>query len=550
MRLAVSLLLLALSAAASAAESLPWLALDIDRIGAQRLQALKDDPRVRHWSELGNRLLVRADPAFTAEMQASGRVLGRLDDAAALVAEPLTHCSGGEAGHAEHPVDLFGARGGGWAVRHDSGAKSATGVALQHRAVVSWQLANRASKRAAADPRLLAFAAAVDGMRWKAANAALASHNRQSGPGFSAAAEWLAGEFRALGLQVELASFIANPQLAAGGRNRNVLALQPGSGDGLVIVGAHLDSRNGDYNDLWPAPGAEDNASGCAGVLEAARVLSAQSFDADIVYVCYGLEERGLFGSDAHARSLADPLKVRGMINMDMIAFDGDDRLDLNIEAVPHAAPLLELLATNAETYTELEPVISSSTCCSDHVSYLDRGMPAALLIQGDFSQYQHYHTSTDFPERLSATMARETVKLAVVTAAALAAAPVRTDLDGYWFDPAQSGHGFHVEAQHDGTLLATWYTFDAAGRQLWLVASGALEGGSAVLQAHRTEGGAFPPAFDPQALSTHAWGTLWIDFSDCAHASVRWEALDADAFAPGSMPLQRLSRPAAGSCD
>jgi hypothetical protein len=92
---------------------------------------------------------------------------------------------------------------------------------------------------------------------------------------------------------------------------QDVIAIQRGSTDPdrVVIVSGHIDSRNSDPLDaIHDAPGANDDGSGTAAVLEAARVLSGRRFGATIVYAVLSGEEQGLFGG----KILADFAKARG----------------------------------------------------------------------------------------------------------------------------------------------------------------------------------------------------------------------------------------------
>jgi Zn-dependent M28 family amino/carboxypeptidase len=73
---------------------------------------------------------------------------------------------------------------------------------------------------------------------------------------------------------------------------------QPESADRVYLVSGHLDSRCTDVLDFTcDAPGADDDASGVASVLELARVMSKHSFDATIIFAAFSGEEQGLFGS-------------------------------------------------------------------------------------------------------------------------------------------------------------------------------------------------------------------------------------------------------------
>jgi len=147
--------------------------------------------------------------------------------------------------------------------------------------------------------------------------------------GIGAARNWTAAQFDAIGracggcVKVErIARRFTGPRAPAGVIVEDVLGIQPGRDPNrVVIVGAHIDSRVTDVmNTTADAPGANDDASGVALVLEAARALSKQRFDATIVYAVFSGEEQGLWG----ATLLADTVKARGwdvsaMLNNDIV---------------------------------------------------------------------------------------------------------------------------------------------------------------------------------------------------------------------------------------
>ena len=103
----------------------------------------------------------------------------------------------------------------------------------------------------------------------------------------------------------------------------DVLAIQKGSGDPdrVVIISGHIDSRNSDPMDAkGDAPGANDDASGTAAVIEAARVLSKQKFAATIVYAVLSGEEQGLLGGKVLAETAkAKGWRVQAVLNNDIV---------------------------------------------------------------------------------------------------------------------------------------------------------------------------------------------------------------------------------------
>jgi Peptidase family M28 len=142
--------------------------------------------------------------------------------------------------------------------------------------------------------------------------------------GIGAARNWVAGEFTKLGLAVERPSKrFDGPRAPDGVIVEDVLGIQRGTGDPnhVVIVAGHIDSRVSDpVNATGDAPGANDDASGVALVMEAARLLSKEKFSATIIYAALSGEEQGLWGG----KLLAETAKARGwrvaaMLNNDIV---------------------------------------------------------------------------------------------------------------------------------------------------------------------------------------------------------------------------------------
>ncbi|MEY4722160.1 MAG: hypothetical protein RIQ46_1885 [Pseudomonadota bacterium] len=136
--------------------------------------------------------------------------------------------------------------------------------------------------------------------------------------GIGAALNWAEAEFRAISHQCGGCLVINRPETTISGdripaptRLANVVAFQRGTdlSNDVVIVQAHIDSRASDVMDAASdAPGANDNASGSALVLEAARLLSRRRYSGNIVYALLSGEEQGLYGG----KLLADWAKLQG----------------------------------------------------------------------------------------------------------------------------------------------------------------------------------------------------------------------------------------------
>jgi hypothetical protein len=151
--------------------------------------------------------------------------------------------------------------------------------------------------------------------------------------GIGAARRWLFAEFQRISqqcggcLEVRYVSEVipANPQsrIRTPTNVVNVVAIQRGQTDPnrYVLISAHYDSRVNDVMDATSdAPGANDDASGTAAALEAARVLSRHRFDGSIVYAALAGEEQGLLGGEILARHAgANGWRIAGVLNNDII---------------------------------------------------------------------------------------------------------------------------------------------------------------------------------------------------------------------------------------
>ena len=279
--------------------------------------------------------------------------------------------------------------------------------------------ANDPAKAAAgnvSDPLVQPLVDTVSPSGWLQRMTTLAGFNRNTfGVGRIQARDWLVAQFQGIAgiasVTTPTFNFSYNSNVYAA---ENVLARMTGTRrpDEWVIVGGHYDSRNatngpGGSN---PSPGAEDNASGCAGVVEMARVLSRFRPERTVLFMCYAGEEQGLFGSSAHATALqqsGDAARVVYMLNMDMIGYSGDADLDVLVESTSLGEPAFARFGALAAAYAPaLRMVTSLSPCCSDHMPYLSSGIPAALTIANDWGSYAHYHSTTDTPANVTNALA------------------------------------------------------------------------------------------------------------------------------------------------
>lgn len=235
-------------------------------------------------------------------------------------------------------------------------------------------------------------------------------------PAERCAADYIEDRMRALGLEpaapagfaqpVALASSI-NPH-APRGTGHNIVGVLPGRAapeGGYVIVGAHYDHLGrGGFGSLSEDTldtihnGADDNASGVAALLEAARLLSAgEPLAVPVVFVAFTGEEFGLLGSAEYVRASPFPLEAaRAMINLDMVGrLEGDPLIVSGTGTAAEWPELLERRAAEAGIELVMEP---EGYGPSDHTSFYTRDVPVLHLFT---NVHAEYHRPTDDWQRI-----------------------------------------------------------------------------------------------------------------------------------------------------
>lgn len=251
----------------------------------------------------------------------------------------------------------------------------------------------------------------------------------------------LAAYFRSLGYD----SVYLQPYPQAGDTWHNVVATKVGTRnpDRLLIIGGHMDAISERPETL--APGAEDNASGASMAIEAARVLADVDLDQTVIFIAFTGEEQGLFGSDAHARSLrADSADVLAMLNFDMVAWPGG-AWGVRLVGLATTRRLCELQARMAALYTPLATSLSYRSFPSDSRSYEQQGYPATSGYEYGSIPYPNYHNSGDTLGNLDPALAADVCKMATATLVHIALAPL-------------APQGFRIADAGNGTsLYASW---------------------------------------------------------------------------------------------
>jgi Zn-dependent M28 family amino/carboxypeptidase len=205
---------------------------------------------------------------------------------------------------------------------------------------------------------------------------------------------------------------------------RNVVArFGPQDGE-IVVVGAHYDA-------FGPFPGADDNASGVAGLIELGRLLGRTPPPRPVQLVAYSLEEPPYFrtenmGSAVHAAALQRAgTRVRAMLSLEMIGYfsDAPDSQEYPLRVLhlfyPDRGNFIAVVGRFGETglVRSIKRAMSGATTLpvrsitapaalagvdfSDHLNYWERGMAAVMVTDTAFFRNRSYHTKDDIAERL-----------------------------------------------------------------------------------------------------------------------------------------------------
>jgi len=239
-----------------------------------------------------------------------------------------------------------------------------------------------------------------------------------SSPRHLAAVEsYIEKEFESYGLSVESDTF------TYWGRGyRNVIGRLGAARSGpLIILGAHFDSVEG-------SPGADDNASGVAVLLEAARILSASRLRSQVLFCAFNLEELNMIGSTHFAKKLkAAGADIRAMVSLEMVGFTSPkpggqqypvglrwfypDRGDFigvvgnwrsSLLLRQFSRLLRQVRGLSVETLTVLgNGFLVPQVRLSDHSPFWDLGYPGLMVTDTAFFRNPHYHGPTDTVETL-----------------------------------------------------------------------------------------------------------------------------------------------------
>ncbi len=312
--------------------------------------------------------------------------------------------------------------------------------------------------------------------------------------GIGAATRWVKAQFDSISaandgrLQVRVDRFVqpAGPRMPSPAHLANVVAVLPGTAPAgsarMYVVGGHLDSRSTDVMEAKSdAPGADDDGSGTAVVLELARVLSPRSFDGTLVFAVFTGEEQGLYGSTHYAEAArARGDRIAAMITNDIVGNTrgGDGSMEngyvrvfsegVPAEQTPAEARLraavggendspsrqwARYVAEAAATYLtgfEARPVFRRDRYLrgGDHIPFNQAGYPAVRFSE-PHEDYRHQHQDVrvengvqygDLPRFVDYAYAAQVARVNAAALAEAASSPaepesVSVDVSGLAYD-------------------------------------------------------------------------------------------------------------------
>ncbi len=238
----------------------------------------------------------------------------------------------------------------------------------------------------------------------------------------------------------------------------NVLAYLPGKTDEYIVIGAHYDHLGrGNVDSLAPSqigqihPGADDNASGTAGVLELARLLAPMrgQLQRGILFASFAGEELGLLGSSEWVKEPTLPLdKAVAMLNMDMIGRIKDDKIYIGgVGTGSTFKTLLEQAQSKSGFKIEYS---AGGYAASDHTSFVTKRIPVLFFFSGLHSDY---HKPSDTWDKINSIDAARLLNLVSDIGVEIADAPERPAFQVVAEERAPSGGGGRGYGPYFGSI-------------------------------------------------------------------------------------------------
>ena len=278
-------------------------------------------------------------------------------------------------------------------------------------------------------------------------------------------AAWLYETLSSFGLEVRFDDHWLSGKLV-----RNVVATLPGSlePESVVVLGAHYDTilHPSERNSYQDAPGADDNGTGVATVLEAARILSQYRPVRTIEFVLFSGEEQSMLGSQFYAAAKPGQSgQIVAAIIVDSLGYDPSGTNELRVDANRNSEWMLDLASqaasfTSASTIEVTEGSQFELWRLTDHEPFWYHGIPALCIKEAVNSPY--WHTTEDTQDKISIPMFVEAARFSLLCTALLSFGQpdslqlsLRTNLEHYEF-----GNRIELQASYENPGQAGTFLF------------------------------------------------------------------------------------------
>ena len=321
-------------------------------------------------------------------------------------------------------------------------------------------------------------------------------------PGNKLASEYLFNKYKSFGYTPEYQWFAGRGAL--GGQTANVLATLKGTTNPelIYVVSSHYDS-------VAVGPGADDDTSGTAALLETARIMATRPQPATIIFASFTGEEAGLLGSREFVRqAVANKLNIVGALNNDMVGWANDHRLDntirysnAGIRDIQHGAAMH---FTNLITYDAL--YYKSTDAAAYYDAYGD--------IVGGIGSYPvlgnpHYHQSHDLLDTINHQLVTEVAKTTAATLMLLSSSPSRIA-------------NLKVDSASNGTAKISWTPSPEKGITGYIVAYGPATNPGAQQMRATTPAATIPKTSPGTVISVKAVNARGMEGWDWAKVTIK----------------------------
>jgi hypothetical protein len=234
-------------------------------------------------------------------------------------------------------------------------------------------------------------------------------------------ADWIKSKFSQIGYKDIFDHHYTNEDLEL----RNIIAMKKGWGrtGEVLLICAHYDCRMEELTDAESrAPGADDNASGMASLLEIARIIAKVNIAEDVYFAAFSGEEQGFWGSTAYAQYIQDNnINLRKVINIDMIGYapngnsiiieqdTGNEVRSNDVPSQHFAAKMAQMAADYTDLAVSFGPIYES-----DYMPFEARGFVCIGAYEAE--ENPDYHSSNDVVDNLNISSITEVTKMILAT--------------------------------------------------------------------------------------------------------------------------------------